>query len=57
MTPVTPGQSVTKDAVWQAWVEKGLRHDRAMARKFKILAAIFLPLAILGIAFYLSSAK
>ena len=55
MTPTGLGQSLTKDAAWQAWIEKGLRHDRAMARKLKILAAIVLPLLILGIAFYIFS--
>jgi hypothetical protein len=54
---MTPTQSVTKDAVWQAWIEKGKRSDRATARKFKIAAGIVLPLLILGIVFYLSSVK
>lgn len=57
MTPGTPQQSVTKDAVWQAWIEKGLRHDRAMARKFKVVAGIVLPLLALGIAYYLFAIK
>jgi hypothetical protein len=57
MTPATAEPPVVKDAVWQAWIEKGIRHDRATARKIKVLAGIFLPLAVLGIALYLSSVK
>jgi hypothetical protein len=54
---MTPTQPVLKDAVWQAWIEKGRRHDRAMARKFKVVAGIVLPLVVLGMAFYLFSVK
>ena len=57
MTPATAELPVVKDAVWQAWIEKGERNDRATARKFKVVAGIFLPLAVLGIAYYLSSVK
>ena len=50
MTPApteTTEQPEAKDAVWEAWLEKGRRNDRATARKFKLAAGIALPLVIL----------
>jgi len=57
MTPATVEQPVLNEAVWQAWIEKGRRHEQAEARKFKVAAGILVPLVILAIAFYLFSMK
>ncbi|HTA47434.1 MAG TPA: hypothetical protein VK789_33560 [Bryobacteraceae bacterium] len=57
MTPATAEQTVINEARWQEWMEKGKRHERAAARKFKIAAAIVLPLFAIGVAFYLLSIK
>lgn len=58
MTPtISPEQAVVNENRWQEWIEKGKRHDKALARKFKLAVGIVLPLFILGAAFYLFSIK
>lgn len=58
MTPaITPEQAVLNQSRRQEWIEKGKRHDKALARKFKLVVGIVLPLFILGTAYYLFSIK
>jgi hypothetical protein len=57
MTPTTTEQLAINEARWQEWLDKGVRNDRATARNLKIVMGIFIPLAIIGIVFYLSSVK
>jgi hypothetical protein len=52
MDTATTQQPVTKDAVWETWLAKGRRHDRATARNFNVVVGIVFPLVTAGILFY-----
>lgn len=50
-------ETVAEQKVWDAWVLKGKLQDKAAARKYKIVAGVFLALLAIAVAYYFGAVK
>jgi hypothetical protein len=49
--------TAAEQKVWDAWVLKGKLQDKAAARKYKMVAGVFLALLAMAIAYYFGAVK
>ncbi len=50
-------ETVAEQKVWDAWVLKGRLRYKAAARKHKIVAAVFLALLAIALAYYFGAVR
>ena len=50
-------ETLAEQKVWDAWVLKGKLQDKAAARKYKIVAGVFLVLLAIAIAYYFGAVR